>query len=488
MLVLVHLSLFANQVRLGASVFYICHLLRVPKRREGFDGWKFIGIILVCLWNFHCIESYKYTHVAERRIEKDIYLLSRDGSNNKTTRDFVRLNFVYSFSQYYGNMRHAVKGCISENCVTELDGFSNCTEKQRVKCDPVPFDFMAPAKDGSTWTNSELVSYSPNVKFFKFLAFDRVYMYVGKNMPICEERVRFSTYFWEGTVDSHEMCSKFMHQQKCSLIHVDVLESPHTWTEFNSTLVCYGIRSDTQHMASGFDPDWVLLYHSTRVAWTVAGEFMYFVHRGKYYWVSSSFLIYGMGVFDNELRGVNFGNGTVSFIPLSMFIFAEAESLERLLKKVDFYMASYTRVGYHNGCVETKNPFVGLKMLSDNSNFGFYVAKSRGKCLKVRSQNIYENDVFRSIHLDVIDVSDNRRWYERFADDVLTLLFSMIEGLFVKTFSYMGRLFIEINIGEVLLFIFFYMLLFRLVGFVPAAFVSLVLFTITMQWGKIDPG
>lgn len=410
-------------------------------------------------------------------------MVSRSMDTGRLNKSMVSLDFVYEFSQFAGTLRYSRVDCVAPNCTKP----NVCTFAQMYKCGPFWFRYMSPNSQFQ-WTNSERIAYQPTRQFFKFDTFKDIYVFVGDTMPICEERVRFSTYFWEGTVNLHEMCMKFMHQQKCSLIHFEVIDSKHRWVEFNSTLTCYGLRGEVHHMSSGNDPDWVKVYHSTRVVWTTAGEFMYIIRKGRYIWVSSSILLYGMGIFDGELRGIKFSDYTVSYIPLNYFAMADASSLDDLIKKVDFYLASFTTVGGNYDCIRQKTAFAGLKILSDDHTTRFYIGKSRARCITVKSEETLETDVYRSIHLDIALFNDDRRWYQKFADDVLDSLFNMFERTFDLSFSYIVKLFKRINIGDTLLFILYYMLLFRMLGFVPAAFVSLVLFTITLQWGQLEPG
>lgn len=409
-------------------------------------------------------------------------MVSRSQDTGRLNKSMVSLDFVYDFTQYAGMLRYLKVDCDKSDC-----SHGNCTVAQAYNCGPFWFRFMSPNFQ-SYWTNSEKIAYQPTRQSFKFDTFKDIYIFVGDTMPICEERVRFSTYFWEGTVVPHDMCMKFMHQQKCSLIHYEVTESKHSWVEYNSTLTCYGLKGEAHHMASGYDPEWVKVYHSMKVVWTTAGEFMYVIRKDRYVWVSSSILMYGMGIYDGELRGIRFSNNTVSYIPMSYFAMAEASSLEDLIKKVDFYLASYTVVGTTSDCLRQKTAFAGRRILSDDSATRFYIGKSRAKCILVRSEEVLETDVYRSMHLDIAVYEDDRKWYQKFADDVLDSLFNMFERTFDLSLAYVNKLFRRINIGETVLFLLYYMLLFKLLGFVPAAFVSLVLFTITMQWGQIEPG
>lgn len=408
-------------------------------------------------------------------------MATRSPDTGRLDKSMVSLDFNYDFSQYAGMLRYSKVGCVT-NCSGK-----NCTYAEANKCGPFWFRYMSPNFQ-SFWTNSEKLTHQPNRQFFKFDTFKDIYIFVGDTMPICEERVRFSTYFWEGTADANDMCIKFMHQQKCSLIHFEVTESKHRWVEFNSTLTCYGLKGEVHHMASGYDPDWVKVYHSTRVAWTTAGEFMYVIRNGRYVWVSSTILLYGMGMFDGELRGIRFRNDTVAYIPLNYFVMADASTLDELIKKVDFYIASYTPLSSVTECLRQKTAFAGNKILLDSSATRFFIGRSRGRCIQVKSEDVIDTEIYRSIHLDILVFTDDRRWYQKFADDVLDSLFNMFERTFDLSLGFVVKLFKRINIGDIMLYIFYYMLLFRMLGFVPAAFVSLVLFTITLQWGQLEPG
>lgn len=395
-------------------------------------------------------------------------MITRDGSTGMESRRFNNFVFVYNFSQLAGSLQYVESDCIT--CKTRL------------------FRFFAPSVDGLYWANNQLVNFEPYFRFFKFAIFEDIYIYAGSAMPICEERVRFSNYFWEGNVDPHTMCTKYMHRQGCSSITVDVLESKHHWTEYNTTLICYGIRGDVHRLASGHDPSWVVPHHSLRVVWTIAGEFVYIVHRNKFLWVSSAVLIYGLGIFNGELRGLNFHNDTVSYIPFSMFVLGEADTLERLINLIDFYIVSGAPLGRHQGCVKLSVGFSGEKILADHTATDFYIGKSMKKCVSVYSQNIMTTRIHKSVHLDIIFENDERRWYKQLADDVLDSVTNMLGRLLRSIFEYTGNLLIEMNVGEIVLYMLFYILLFKLTGFVPAAIISLVLFTIIMQWGQLDPG
>lgn len=331
----------------------------------------------------------------------------------------------------------------------------------------------------------------PAVNRFRFSPVPKLHAYVEHKPPFCEKKVRFNHYFWEGGHEPRIECEKFMHSGGCSLIDVRILNSTHGWLEYNQTLICLGLRGDPHLISVGLDPEWVPLYRSTNYSvMTVAGDFMYAQYRGEYMWVSSSIMEEGLTITSQHLVGLRINDHLTHFIPFSKFVLARSDSLRGLLDKVIFVLYEKDETDRIDLVTEKQmlpGSIIGTTVHGVITE-GNYIVNTRhiGSDPYVVFQSYSEVSTLLNVNYQEYD--DQRSWYNTLLDDFYRYFsdkFSLLLDYF--TFS-IGKLILNLNPGYLLTLFLPHLVLYKHFGFIPAITAGVLLLTLAMMWGKIDPG
>lgn len=320
---LVLLSLWVSKIGLDAGVLDRRSLSRMEARTKVIPiGWHTVGLLL-CLWSS---KSYVKAQNSElmasvfhetRGLEVTYYPRDRKFHFDRTTTMTV---FAWTEKPFVEATRYRTSD-----------------------------DFIF-SRDGGLSSFDNLVNYNYKVLRTMDYSGTDIWLYTGKDDPLCHIQVTYSDSLWESN-SSETYCLKYMHKESCTYIKHGVQETRrHGFLADSVTLHCYGLKGHFSDIEEQRTRDWTMLYTlSPYNLRTLHGEFMFYQDaRGVFHWVTPGIITAGLVYHNHTVTGMIMKNFEWLRVNREYFTLARANSLNDLLGKVALFAREVVGIGQQN--------------------------------------------------------------------------------------------------------------------------------------------
>lgn len=358
------------------------------------------------------------------------------------------------------------------------------------------------SRDGGVSSFDSLLDYNYKVLGPMDYSGTDIWLYTGKDDPLCHIQVTYSESLWEDS-DSETYCLKYMHIESCTYIQHGVQETRrHGFLADSVTLHCYGLKGHFSDIEEQRSRDWTMLYTLSPFSLqTLHGEFMFYQDaRGVYHWVTPGIITAGLTYHNHTVTGMIVKDFEWLRVNREIFTLARAKSLGDLLGKVALFAREIVGIGKDNyypsvayvdcecdriSWVRTQAPNAegsvrsirGLEV-PRKSYLDTYVIPScefedGGLIVGNCSVTTLEQFLTDSHYAEEL-VDDTKAWYTSLLLYFFNLLKNFIGETFVYMIKFLGQYFFSFGMEVIVGFLIPYLAIVKVYGNLPAILISTV--------------